>query len=519
MTAALSSIRNLESLVSSDYGKVFELLHTGIAVMSNEGRFLYCNRAFLEMFNLPGDVVGKHVTEYFITGEVGVMTTIRTLKPTFCTSLTTGNEEGISFRYPLMDEEGKLQGVIIETIPPSIGKERLAKLMSIVHDLEKKSHYLEQKAIKKSGAWHTFDTILGQSKAILDLKTMGARFARSAEPILVLGESGTGKELVAQALHSASPRAKKPFVTVNCAALPQELMEAELFGYESGAFTGARSGGIKGKFELANQGTIFLDEIGELPLGMQAKLLRVLESGEIQKLAHKGSLHSDFRLIAATNRNLADCVREGTFRQDLYHRLNILEISIPPLRDRLDDIPMLCAHFIEQHVGPQRGASIQISPELYRTLRQSAWPGNIRELKNILTFAIFNLEEGEHILTPAHLPQRFLAAINHDHDAAVLEAAAPAAPRRKQAPEREQAPEAPPLHGVSAGNVEKAVQSISEARNDTEIRVLQEAMKKAKYNKCVAAQILGISRSHLYRKLKQLGLMGERGRYREENWG
>lgn len=294
-------------------------------------------------------------------------------------------------------------------------------------------------------------------------------------------------------------------------------MEAELFGYESGAFTGARSGGIKGKFELANQGTIFWDEIGELPLGMQAKLLRVLESGEIQKLAHKGFLHSDFRLVAATNRNLADCVREGTFRQDLYHRLNILEISIPPLRERLDDIPILCAHFIEQHVGPQRGASIQISPELYRTLRQSAWPGNIRELKNILTFAIFNLEEGEHILTPAHLPQRFLAAINHD--AAVPESAAPAPPCRDQAPKREQAPEVPPLHGVKENVSEAAVQSISAARNDTEIRVLQEAMKKAKYNKCAAAKLLGISRSHLYRKLKQLGLMGEKGRYREENWG
>lgn len=518
MTASLSSMNNLESLVSSDSGKVFELLHTGIAVMSNEGRFLYCNRAFLEMFNLPDDVVGKHVTEYFITGEAGVMTTIRTLKPTFCTSLTTGNEQGISFRYPLLDREGKLQGVIIETIPPSIGKERLAKLMSIIHDLEKKSHYLEQKAIKKSGAWHTFDTILGESQAILDLKSMGARFARSSEPILVLGESGTGKELVAQALHSASPRAKKPFVTVNCAALPQELMEAELFGYESGAFTGAKSGGIKGKFELANQGTIFLDEIGELPLAMQAKLLRVLESGEIQKLAHKGSLHSDFRLIAATNRNLADCVREGTFRQDLYHRLNILEISIPPLRERLEDIPMLCAHFIEQHVGPQSAANFQISPELYRTLRQSAWPGNIRELKNILTFAIFNLEEGEHILTPAHLPERFLAAIRQD---AAVEAAAPVASRRRDRAPADIARSAggfPPSRAPAGDTPEKEVQSISAARNDTEIRVLQEAMKKAKYNKCVAAGILGISRSHLYRKLKQLGLMGEKGRYCEENW-
>lgn len=510
---SLSSIKTLEALASSDYSNVFELLHTGIAVMSNEGRFLYCNSSFLEMFNLPPDILGRHVNEYFTTGEAGVMTTIRTKKPTFCTSLTTGNEQGISFRYPLLDDNGNLQGVIIESISPSIGKERLSKLTETINELEKKSHYFEQKALRNNGAWHTFESILGQSAAIQNLKKTGIRFARNSAPILVLGESGTGKELVAQALHSASPRAKKPFVTVNCAALPQELMEAELFGYESGAFTGAKSGGIKGKFELANQGTIFLDEIGELPFSMQAKLLRVLESGEIQKLAHKGSLHSDFRLIAATNRDLEQLVREGKFREDLYHRLNILEISIPPLRERLDDIPVLCRHFIEQHAGPQLASNLQISPEMYRLLRQSSWPGNIRELKNILTFAIFSLEDGEYILTPRHLPERFLASIP---------IGAPDEPSPQ--PAEEPLPSLPLLEDTvdsqpqDASPMDKPVQSISEARSDSENRVLQEAMRKARYNKCEAAKILGISRSHLYRKLKQLGLLGENGRYREENW-
>ena len=145
----------------------------------------------------------------------------------------------------------------------------------------------------------------------------------------------------------ASPRADKPFVTVNCAALPQELMESELFGYDAGAFTGAKAGGLPGKFEMANTGTIFLDEIGELPLAVQAKLLRVLESGEIQKIAHRGLLHSDFRLIGATNKNLAELVKNGQFREDLYHRLNIFELIIPPLRERLDDIPILTQYFIE----------------------------------------------------------------------------------------------------------------------------------------------------------------------------
>ena len=170
------------------------------------------------------------------------------------------------------------------------------------------------------------------------MRCLGRRFAFSQEPILVCGESGTGKELVAQALHMASQRSDRPFVTVNCAALPPELMESELFGYETGAFTGAKVGGVKGKFEMADTGTIFLDEIGELPLPMQAKLLRVLETGEIQKIAHKGQLHSDFRLIGATNRNLAEMVRQGQFREDLYHRLSVFELDIPPLRDRVSDI-------------------------------------------------------------------------------------------------------------------------------------------------------------------------------------
>lgn len=484
-------LKNLEDLSRSDYSKVFELLHTGIAVMSASGHFLYCNEAFLKMFSLPADVRGKHVSEFFITGEAGVMTTIRTRKPTFCTSLTTGNEQGISFRYPLLDEHGELQGVIIESIPPSIGKERIAKLLETVKSLEEQSNYFERKSLRPASHLYTFDSILGQSESIERLKRLGERFARSQEPILILGESGTGKELVAQALHCASRRADKPFVTVNCAALPHELMEAELFGYESGAFTGARSGGSKGKFELANKGSIFLDEIGELPLPMQAKLLRVLESGEVQKLASKSPLHSDFRLIAATNRDLAQCVKAGTFREDLYHRLNILEIAIPPLRERLGDIPLLCGHFIEQHVGPGRSREIRISGELYRVFREAPWPGNIRELKNVLTFALFNLEEGESVLMPRHLPSRFLGALRNGSRGAQGESGTDRAGEVKL--------ERPDRTRGGDGSMESAMRG-------AEKKAIMEALAAAHYNKSVAARILGISRNKLYRKLRQLGM-------------
>ncbi len=338
---------SFEKIAESVNVGIFDLLHTGIALMSATGNFLYCNKAFLEMFNLPKDVIGQHITEYFLTGEQGVMSSIRTRKMVVCSSLTTTNAQGISFRYPLMDRSGKLRGVIVESIPTSIGKDKLLALLETVRNLEVASNYFEQREIKKVGMFHTFSSIVEESPAIEEMKQLGLRFACSKESILLYGESGTGKELVPQALHMASPRADKPFVTVNCAALPQELMESELFGYDAGAFTGAKAGGLPGKFEMANTGTIFLDEIGELPLAVQAKLLRVLESGEIQKIAHRGLLHSDFRLIGATNKNLAELVKNGQFREDLYHRLNIFVLIIPPLRERLDDIPILTQYFIE----------------------------------------------------------------------------------------------------------------------------------------------------------------------------
>ena len=472
----------LESLAESAYADVFELLHTGIAVMSATGAVLYCNQAFLSMFNLPSDIRGKHVTDFFLTAEQGVMTTIRTRKPTFCSSLTTTDAQGISFRYPLLDDKGKLYGVIIESISPSIGPERMQKFLDTIHDLEEKSNYFEQKVRKKPGSLYTFESIIGSSNAIMALKKKGKIFARGNEPILVLGESGTGKELVAQALHSASSRADKPFVTVNCAALPHDLMDAELFGYEGGAFTGAKSSGIKGKFELANKGTIFLDEIGELPLSMQAKLLRVLESGEIQKLAHRGQLHSDFRLIAATNKDLKESVERGSFREDLYHRLNILELTIPPLRDRVGDIPLLARHFIELHAGAKRGREIQISNELYRAFGLYPWHGNIRELKNVITYALFNLEEDEKVLSTRHLPERFFRELLTE---------------QPEIKEKELCPDNLNLDEVGA---------------QAERKALLLALSSTKYNKTLTARVLGISRNKLYKKMRDFNLLSPSGK-------
>ena len=465
---------------------IFDLLHTGVALLSEVGNFLYCNKAFIDMFGFSNDVIGKNVTEIFVTGEHGVMSVIRTQQPVISSSLTINNEKGISFRYPVKDDSGKLRGVVIESIPVSLGRDKLQMLMDTLHNLEKVAQHFEQSRSKQVGRLFTFADIIGESKALMEMKHLGQRFAASHEPILLWGESGSGKELVAQALHMASLRADHPFVTVNCAALPPELIESELFGYDAGAFTGARADGLIGKFEMANGGTIFLDEIGELPLSIQVKLLRVLESGEIQKIAHRGRLYSDFRLIGATNRTLPQMVREGKFREDLYHRLNVLEIYIPPLRERLEDLPLLMRYFIEQSVGGTKAKEIRVDQEVYRLFNLHSWPGNIRELKNVLTYALYSISENN-ILTKELLPTRFINAI--------------------------QPPSLPQSHTdtVPAKTTPVWANDINvdlyEVTSDAERNLIKQALKKCRYNKSSVAKKLGISRNKLYRKLHEYGLL------------
>ncbi len=471
----LTSPEDLERLAESAYTDVFDLLHTGIGIFTKEGYFIYANKALLKMFNLPEKIAGKHVSDFFLTAEQGVMAAIRTRKVTMCSSITKDNAQGVSFRYPVLDSKGELLGVILESISTSIDKDKLLALQNTIKSFEEQADYFERKSHRKPGMLYTFESIVGESDAMQTMRRLGKRFAKSTEPILLFGESGTGKELIAQALHSASDRSGKPFVTVNCAALPHELMESELFGYETGAFTGAKSGGMKGKFELADKGTIFLDEIGELSMAMQAKLLRVLESGEIQKIAHSGRLHSDFRLIAATNKNLAKLVDEGLFREDLYHRLNILELTIPPLRERLSDIPLLTRHFIERSLGHKRAREIQISHELYRVFSLYHWRGNIRELRNILTFALYSLEGDGDILTISHLPERFLRELKTER------------PRDVAEPQSEE-------------------QNLAKAGAQAERKVLMSVLTSTEYNKTLAARVLGISRNKLYKKMRDLGL-------------
>ena len=234
---------------------------------------------------------------------------------------------------------------------------------------------------------HNFEEIIGSSKLLLESLEKVSRVAATEASVLITGESGTGKELIARAIHSNSPRRDKPLIKLNCAALPTGLVESELFGHEKGAFSGAIQRRI-GRFELANGGTIFLDELGEMSLDVQVKLLRVLQEREFERVGGTQSIKTDVRIIAATNRDLKKLVREGKFREDLFYRLNVFPIALPPLRDRADDIPLLVRFFIQKH-SARMGQRIQsIEPETLQQLVAYDWPGNIRELQNVIERAL-----------------------------------------------------------------------------------------------------------------------------------
>jgi transcriptional regulator with PAS, ATPase and Fis domain len=243
--------------------------------------------------------------------------------------------------------------------------------------------------------------LIGQSAAIISLQQEVDRVARSDAKVLVTGESGVGKEIVARAIHTRGPRASNMFAPVNCAGLPETLLESELFGHVKGSFTGAYRD-KPGKLETANHGTVFLDEIGEMTLRMQGLLLRFLETGEVQKVGADGSgSHINVRIIAATNRNLREMIAQGTFREDLFYRLNVIHLVVPPLRDRREDIPALVTHFRVQFAGVNRSPITSVTPEAMKALKEYSWPGNVRELENVIERMIVtvqgNVIEVEHL--------------------------------------------------------------------------------------------------------------------------
>lgn len=269
------------------------------------------------------------------------------------------------------------------------------------------------------GATTEFEDIWGEHPKLIQTKNFAEKAAGSTSSILILGESGTGKELFARAIHNASPRKDQVFLAINCAAIPESLLESELFGYEEGAFTGALKGGRIGRFEQAHKGTLFLDEIGDLPIHLQAKLLRVLQEGRIQKLGAQRDIPVDVRIVAATNQDLEKMVAEGSFRRDLFYRINVIPLEIAPLRDRLSDLPLLAKRFAaksSQRLGKPRK---NISKDSLETLKKYQWPGNVRELENVIEYMV-NMSRGTE-LDLADLPPKLTEALATAFETATLQ--------------------------------------------------------------------------------------------------
>ncbi len=317
---------------------------------------------------------------------------------------------------------------------------------------------------------YTLDNLIGVSPALAALKEQVRLAARGPGTVLLLGETGTGKELLAHALHAASPRASGPFVVVNCAAIPAELIEAEFFGYAPGAFTGAAPGGHKGKFERAHGGTLFLDEISELSLTLQAKLLRALQEKEVERLGGGGPVRLDVRVVAASNQDLQALVAAGQFRADLFWRLNVITLRVPPLRDRLEDVIPLAAHFLEWAAAELDLPAPALSAAAATALLAHTWPGNVRELANAMQRAV-HLDCGP-VLTCRHLPPEWAAA-------------GPAEP------------------AGTPGNAAGRREGIRRVRRLAEHQAITQALERTGGNKARAARLLGLSRSQLYEKLKQ----------------
>jgi two-component system response regulator AtoC len=345
------------------------------------------------------------------------------------------------------------------------------------------------------------ERIVGSSKPMLEVFKLIGKVASADATVLITGESGTGKELVAEALHRASKRNPHPLVKVSCAALPETLLETELFGHEKGSFTGAMTM-RKGRFETANKGTIFLDEIGEMTLGTQTKLLRILQEREFERIGSNTPIKIDIRVIAATNRNLAQEVEKGKFREDLYYRLNVIHIDMPPLRERKDDIPLLVVHFLNKFRYAPDAIPTAVTEEALNRLVEYDWPGNVRELENAVERAVV-LSRGNPI-TVDHLP--FAGTETRDRTKLAARRTRLEADEASLAADEAAADEAEAEEAASAGATNGDGGSFKDRVAALEKELIREALERADGNRTKAAEELGIHRSLLYAKVKEYGL-------------
>ncbi len=438
----------------------FEGLCEGTLIVDKHARVVWINERYAARLSVDARAAIGQEMEAIIPNSL-MRQVVETGNPILIDLLEAAGQTFVVMRMPVRDEDGEVVGAVGFALFSHY--ESLKPLFDRFSSLQTELVKVQKKLAEARRTKYTFSSFIGNSPLTMEVKRLARRAAMLEAPVLLHGETGTGKELLAQAIHAGGPRSAQPFVTVNVAAIPENLLEAEFFGVAPGAFTGAERKPRAGKFELANNGTLFLDEIGDMPLVLQSKLLRVLQEQEFEPLGSNRVIRVNVRILAATSRDLEAMVAEGRFRKDLFYRLNVLNITLPPLRERLDDLELLIEHLLEK-VGARSGApGRELAPGAMDLLRRHPWPGNVRELRNVLERAVMNTDE-----------------------------------RRLEAAD---------FHGLVKLGAEPAAQafqdgsSYAEAMAEAERRILDTALKACNGKVADAARRLGIGRATFYKRM------------------
>ncbi|MEE4224957.1 sigma-54 interaction domain-containing protein [Pseudomonas viridiflava] len=461
----LNDYKSIRRLAIRSLFEIIEQSSEGTVIVDRDARIVWINERYARRFGLqdPTLAIGQPC-ESVIPGSL-LRQVASNGQPILLDMMDTAKDPLVVMRLPIHDDAGGLIGAIgfalfdqLQTLSPL-----LTRYLSMQQELATTRSLLKARQAK-----YSFAHFIGTSEASLEVKRRARRGANTQSTVLLLGETGTGKELLAHAIHNASPRAGKPFVSINSAAIPETLLEAEFFGTAPGAFTGAERKGRPGKLKIAQGGTLFLDEIGDMPLALQSKLLRVLQEKEYEPVGSNEVFQSDVRLIAATSTDLEAAIQRGEFRADLYYRLNVLPIKVPPLRERLEDLPALSEAILEELRSHH-----ELESEALGVLARHAWPGNIRELRNVLERAA--LLSDESLLTAADI-QAAIGTLM-------------------------------PLKATAA-SVSSLVQkeTFSEARQRFDRHLIETTLHQCAGSVVLAASQLGLGRSTLYKKMATLGI-------------
>ena len=448
--------------------EAFDNIYEAICICDSKGKVIFWNKGSEKLYGVKGtDIIGRYVKDVF--SNALCLKVLQEKKP--IKNITHEPIKGKSVlmsAIPIFNDNNDMVAVV--TTDRDITE--VVNLSEALKREKERSKYYENEYKRQLANEFKFSEVIGKSRKIMEAIALAQKVSASKVNIMITGESGTGKEVFARAIHEASGR-KGKMIAVNCSAIPEHLFESELFGYETGAFTGASKNGKVGKFELANNGTLFLDEIGDMPLNMQSKLLRVLQDGVISRIGSEKNINADFRIIAATNRNLKEAIKNKEFRSDLFYRLAVVQVELPPLRERKEDIIEFARFFIRD-VANREGIHIEnMDGEIFRILEEYEWQGNIRELKNVIHRIVILSENGQ--LSKNDIPHYILEKYNEKTSEAFMDE----------------------IHFIENKNP----YALDSVVKEIEIKMITKAMKVCKGNKAEAAKLLNIKRSTLYYKL------------------